>query len=116
MGNAVVQFLRDCEGVCDHVAGLCFDTSCNSGTHTGSFIVIHEAFQKHILFLVGGHNILEIIAAAYFDLFFVSNGPITPLFSRLKENWSLVDQTKYNSQDNETTKTSGCGLTASERQ
>ena len=106
MGNAVIQFLRGCEGFSEHVAGMCFNTtSGNTGTHTG---VIQEAFQQHILVLACRYHVLEITAGAVFDLFFVSKGAITPTFIQSKENWTLIDQSKYSSLDSETTRSSGC--------
>ena len=64
MGNAVVQFLPDWEGVGEHVAGLCFDASSSTGTHTGAITENQEAFQKNIPFLACRQHTLEITADA----------------------------------------------------
>jgi hypothetical protein len=98
MGNAVVEFINEWEGVNEWLAGLCFDTtSANTGIHTGAITVIQRAFDKRLLFLACRHHILEIIASAVFDNFFTATGPQIPLFSRFKNQWSSIDQSAYSS-------------------
>lgn len=113
MGNTVVQTLREWDGVPEWLAGLCFDTtSSNTGIHTGAITVIQRAFEKRLLFLACRHHIHEIIAAAIFDLFFVSYGPQIAIFGRFKNQWPSVDQLNYASMDKDT---DGCVMTNTER-
>jgi hypothetical protein len=114
MGETVVKFLQDWDGVPEWLAGLCFDTTAsNTGIHTGAITVIQKAFDKRLLFLACRHHILEIIAAAVFDLFFVSSGPQIAIFSRFKEEWSQLDLTQYAPVDKES---HACFLTTDEKQ
>jgi hypothetical protein len=76
MGNAVIKALQEWKGVPESLAELCFDTtSSNTGVHSGAITVIQQAFNKRLIFLACRHHILEIIAAAVFDLFFPSPDP-----------------------------------------
>lgn len=96
MGNAVVDILRQWTGVPEWLAGLCFDTtSSNTGIHNGAITVIQKAFDKRLLFLACRHHILEIVATAAFDIFFVSSGPTIPIFGRFKEHWPLINASDY---------------------
>jgi hypothetical protein len=75
---------------------LCFGTtSSNTGVHSRAITVIQQAFNKRMLFLACRHHILEIVAAAVFDMFFSSSGPQIGIFSRFKENWQFVDQSCF---------------------
>src|SRR6218665_1074969 len=56
-------------------------------------------YDKHLLFLLSRHHILEIITAAVFDLFFKSSGPQIAIFSRFKEQWKFIDTTKFRTID-----------------
>lgn len=113
MGKTIVEVLQDWNGVPEWLAGLCFDTtSSNTGVHTGAISVIQKAFEKRLLFLACRHHILEIVAAAVFDLFFTSSGPQIAIFCRFKQQWPFIDQTLYASLDKQTT---GCILTSDKR-
>ena len=113
MGNTVVQKLSEWDGVPERLAGLCFNiTSANTGIHTGAITVIQRAFEKRLLFLACRHHIHEIIAAAIFDLFFVSSGQQIAIFGRFKNQWPLVDHLNYASIDKDT---DGCVMTNTER-
>jgi hypothetical protein len=54
------------------------------GVHSGAITLIQTAFDKRLLFLACRHHMFETIAAAVFDLFFVSSGPQIPIFGRFK--------------------------------
>ena len=54
----------------------------------------------------------EIIAAAVFDLFFVSSGPQNAIFAKFKSQWPLIDQSNFVPRS---TDTKGCFLTDSEK-
>jgi hypothetical protein len=103
MGNAVIQALQEWKGVPECLAGLCFDTtSSNTGVHSGAITVIQQAFNKRLLFLACRHHILEIVAAAVFEMFFPSSGPQIGIFSRFKENWKCIDQSCFAPLDKDT--------------
>ena len=103
MGSKVVEVLKQWEGVPEWLAGLCFDTtSANTGLHNRAINIVQQAFDKRLLFLACRHHILEIIAAAVFDSFFCSSGPQIPIFGRFREQWSFIDQSKYDPIDRET--------------
>lgn len=113
MGTKIVEILNEWDGVPQWLAGLCFDTtSANSGIHTGAITVVQKSFHKRLLFLACRHHMLEIIAAAVFDIFFVSSGPQISLFSRFKEHWPYIDQAKYATIDKDT---DGCIWSENER-
>jgi len=113
MGNKVVQILSEWEGVSDWLAALCFDTtSANTGVHSGAITVIQQAFDKRLLFLACRHHLFEIIAAAVFDLFFVSSGPKIAIFARFSDQWPFIDQRNFALLNKDT---KGCCLTDSEK-
>lgn len=90
MMNKVEEVLKEWEEVPEWLAGLCFDTtSANTGIHNGAINIVQQAFEKRLLFLACRYNILEIIAAAIFDLFFCSSGPQIGIFGRFRDQWSL---------------------------
>ena len=92
MGKKLVEVLKQWEEVPEWVSGLCFDTtSANTGVHNGAIIIVQQAFDKRLLFLACRHHILEIIAAAVFDLFFCSSGPQIAIFRRFHDQWSTMD-------------------------
>jgi len=96
IGNAVVETLREWQGVPEYLAGLCFDTtSANMGIHTGTITVIQKAFDKRPLFLACRHHMLEIVSAAIFDRFFKSSGPQIGIFSRSEEQWPFMNQADF---------------------
>ena len=96
MENSVVEVLKEWKDFPDWLAGLCFDTiSSNTGVHTCVITIIHQAYDKHLLFLACSHHILEIILAAVFDQFFQSSSPQIGIFSHFKENLKLINTTQY---------------------
>ena len=96
MGNAVVETLREWQGVPEYLAGLCFDTtSANTGIHTGAITVIQKALDKRLLFLACRHHMLETVSAATFDWFFKSSRPQIGIFSRFKEKWPFMNQADF---------------------
>ena len=102
MGQKVIEFVREWPGVEEHLAGLCFDTtSSNTGIHTGAITVIQQSFNRRLLFLACRHHMLEIIAAAVFDTFFVSKGPEIALFGRLKNQWDFIDKSQFEPLDSD---------------
>jgi len=109
----VVEILRQWEGVPEWLAGLCFDTtSANTGVQNGAITVIQKTFDKRLLFLACRHHMFEIIAAAVFDLFFVSSGPQIPIFGTFKDRWSFIDQSNFAPINKDTKR---CSLTDSEK-
>ena len=56
---------------------------------------MQQSFHRRLLFLACRHHILEILAAAVFDTFFVSKGPEIELFGRLKSQWRFIDTSKF---------------------
>jgi len=94
--------------VSECLTGLCFDTtSANTGVN-GPAMVIQEAFDKRLLFLVCRHHLFEIIAAAVFDLFCVSYGPQNAILATFKSEWPLIDQSNFVPHS---TDTKACSLT-----
>jgi hypothetical protein len=118
MGNAVVETLQNWKDVPEWLCGLCFDTTnSNTGIHTGAITVIQRAFDKRLLFLACRHHILELLSTAVFDLFFSLSGPQIAIFSRFKEQWPLIDVTKYNPIDDDSvTPSTKSTLTTTEKQ
>jgi len=103
MGRKVVEVLNQWEGVHEWLAGLCFDTtSANTGVHNGAITIIQQAFDKRLLYFACRHHIHEVIAAGVFDLFFSSSGPAIPIFGRFRDQWSSMDQGKYDPIDRNT--------------
>ena len=56
---------------------------------------------------------LEIVAAAVFDIFFISKGPDIALFGRLKSQWNFIDKSQFDLLDSDQER-EGC-LTAPEK-
>ncbi|ESO04332.1 hypothetical protein HELRODRAFT_191761 [Helobdella robusta] len=111
IGTTIVQLLQNWEGVSNWLAGLCFDTSSNTGIHTGAITIIQKSFNKHFLFLACRHHIFKIIGTALFDLFFTLSGPQIAIFNRFKDQWPSINQLKYASIEKVTT---DCSLTNDE--
>lgn len=88
-------------------------TAIYTGIHTGAIIIVQEAFNKRLLFLACRHHILEIIAGAVFDMFFISSGPQISIFSRFKDHWRFIDQQNYAEIDKVT---AGCLLQVDEKE
>ena len=96
MGEAVIKFINEWDGVSEWLAGLCFDTtSTNTGLHMGAITIIQNALNKRLLFLACRHHIFEIIASAVFDTFFVASGPQIGIFGRFKKHWTSIDTSKF---------------------
>jgi len=91
-------------GVPEWLAGLCFDTtSANTGVHNGAITIFqHALFDKRLLFLVCRHHVHEILAGGVFDLFSSSSGTQIPLFGHFRDQWSSMDQSKYDPIDRNT--------------
>jgi len=90
IGQKVVEFVHECPGVEENLAGLCFDTTAsNTGIHTGAITVAQQSFGRRLLFLVCRHHMLEICAAA---VFFTSKGPEIELFARHKSHWDFINE------------------------
>ena len=93
MANMVNEFVDKWPGVDRCLAALCFDTTAsNTGIHTGAITELQRVHPSRLLFLACRHHMLEIVAAAVFDIFFTSSGPDIRLFARFKEFWPSIDQ------------------------
>lgn len=81
----------------ENIIGLCFDlTNPNSGQHGDAAIKLDHLFGRPMLKLGCQHHKFEIMLRAAFETHFgATSGPTPPLFTRFKDNWKHIDQSKY---------------------
>jgi hypothetical protein len=93
---AVVQALDEWN-VTDRVVGMCFDTtSSNTGLKTGACVEIERMIGKDFVHLACRHHIMELVVGAAFTACLGhSSAPEVLLFKRFQQQWSLIDQTQY---------------------
>ena len=94
--SAVVQALEEW-GVQERVVGMCFDTtSSNTDIHIGGCVEIEKMLSKDLLYFACCPHIMELLAeAAYTASLAPSSAPEVLLFKKFQQNWSFIDQTKY---------------------
>ncbi|CAH0558598.1 unnamed protein product [Brassicogethes aeneus] len=80
-----------------NVKGLCFDTAyVNSGDENGAAVQIERALKTKILWFPCRHHIYELVMKSVAEVVWhVSSGPSPAVFNRFKQEWTTIDQTKY---------------------
>ena len=95
--NAVSNLLEEWN-CSDDVIGLSFDTTLSNTVRiNGAAVLLEDRLHKKLLWLSCRHHIMELIisnVATY--LFGKSTGPEDMKFKDFKDNWSNLNNTKFN--------------------
>lgn len=83
--------------VTNNICGMCFDTTAsNTGNTAGACSILEQKLKKELLYLACRHHIHEIILEKIFSITCgVSSGPEVQIFKRFRQNYDLIDKTKY---------------------
>lgn len=94
--DAVLQAIKEWELEANIIA-LSFDTtSSNTGKDNGACVLIENGMGRPLLHLACRHHVMELIIGAVFKVHnAASSAPRVPMFKRFKDNWSIIDKTKY---------------------
>ena len=92
---AVYQLLQEWN-LLDKVAGMGFDTtSCNTGSRSGTCILLEQRLHRTILNLACRHHIYELLLKEIFSVYTKSSGPEVNLFGQFQKQWNSIDKSIY---------------------
>ena len=75
---------------------MCFDTSSNTGRHSGACVKIEHGLEKNLLHFACRHHILELLAeAAFKEAMGTSSAPEILLFKRFQDKWEWIKKEKF---------------------
>ena len=94
--SAVVHLLQEWK-MSDKVKAMCFDTTaCNTGPKSDACVLIEQKLEKDLLYLACRHHIFELVLATVFkECMSGSSGPDVAIFKRFRQNWAVINQTKF---------------------
>ena len=95
MTREILQTMDDW-GLCDHIKGLCFDTTAsNTGAKNGVCIKLELDIGRELLNLACRHHVCEIMLEKVFSLHDVSKSPNIEIFGHFRDYWPRIDQNAF---------------------